>query len=59
MRLNKTSIIIHYLIEPRHHIIERTTDSALAIKKVDHEKRLFPLTMQIGDCRIILNKYGD
>ena len=39
--LKKMSSIIHYLIELWHHIIKRTRDSALAIKKVDHKKRIF------------------
>jgi len=35
-RLKKISNIIHYLMGRQRHIIKRTIDSALVIKKVDH-----------------------
>ena len=60
-RLKKISIVIHYLIELRHHIVKRTTDSALAIKKADHKKRLFltqPNSRKQRMTRFLIKTYG-
>jgi hypothetical protein len=54
-------MVIHYLIELRHHIIKRTTDSALAIKKADHKKRLFltqPDSRKQRMTRFLIKTYG-
>ena len=60
-RLKKISIVIHYLIELLHHLIKRTTDSALAIKKADHKKGLFltqPDSRKQRITRFLIKTYG-